>query len=85
MIEIFGKGQCAYCSKSIALAKSYGLEYEYYDITYKKYRDDLESRITLKDVNACPFIFWNRKYVGSYPEFAEECENTIGGYGDQPC
>lgn len=84
-VEIYGSKNCSFCSDAIKAAKDYNLRYEYKNIDYKKYRDELELRVSLDDYTQCPFIFWNNRYVGTYPDFLSEIENTIGGYGDQPC
>lgn len=83
-IEIFGSGKCHNCSKSIEAAKYYGQSYEYKNIEYKKYRDELEERITLSDYEKCPFIFVRGKYIGTYSNLTNYLEETLGGFGDQP-
>jgi len=83
-VEIFGSGGCVNCSKAIEVAKYYGQTYEYKNIDYKKYRDELEERITLSDIEKCPFIFVRGEYIGTYPQLSQYLEDTLGGFGDQP-
>lgn len=81
-VEIFGMGNCVNCSKAIKVAKSYNLPYEYFDITYKKFRDILEDRVEIEDGTPQPIIFWNNRCIGTYDDFLQEIEDTMGGFGD---
>jgi len=81
-VEIFGMGNCINCTKSMKVAKDYNLPYEYFDITYKKFRDILESRMELTDGMPQPIIFWNKRHIGNYDDFIQEIEDTMGGFGD---
>jgi glutaredoxin len=83
-VEIFGTRTCSNCSKAIDVAKYYGLSYEYKNIEYKKYRDELEERITLSDIEKCPFVFVHGQYIGTYANMSQYLEDTLGGFGDQP-
>jgi glutaredoxin len=82
-VEIFGSGNCPNCTKAMQMAKDYNLEYEYFDITYKQYRDILEERVELVDGMQQPVIFWHKRFIGNFIDFATEIEDTIGGYGEQ--
>ena len=81
-VEIFGMGNCVNCTNSMKTAKAYNLPYEYFDITYKKFRDILESRMEIEDGMPQPVIFWNKRYIGTYNDFLQEIEDTMGGFGD---
>lgn len=84
MIEIFGKTQCYNCSKAINAAKYYGKPYEYKNIEYKKYRDELCERINIFENDRMPYIFIRGVYIGDYNDFVDHMEGTQGGFGDQP-
>ena len=80
MITIYGKSACSYCLRAQNLAKRYGLEYEYKNVDYEQYYNEM---ISLKeDVRTVPQIWWHGKYVGGYEDFTRTIEETIGGYGD---
>jgi len=80
MIEIFGNSACPYCLRAQKLAKRYSLQYEYKNIDYEKYRDELTS--LKEDYKTVPQIWWNGKYIGGYNELAAEIENTRN-YGQE--
>ncbi len=82
MITIYGKPNCGWCDKAKQVADLHGLKYEYKDITFTKFREELFNRAptTPKTV---PQIFWYDKYIGGYDKFSTEVENTINGYGEQ--
>jgi glutaredoxin 1 len=80
LITIFGKSACSYCLRAKKLAERYGFEYEYKNVEYEHYYNQM---IALKeDVQTVPQIWWHDKYIGGYDEFAREIENTFGGYGE---
>lgn len=83
-VEIFGTRNCHNCRKAIDVAKYYGLGYEYKNIEYKKYRDELEKYIDIFEYSQCPYVFVRGDYIGSYDKFATYLEETMGGFGDQP-
>lgn len=83
-VEIFGKSQCHNCGKAIEVAKWYGKDYEYKNIDYKKYRDELSSRIDIVENTECPYVFVRGEFIGNYEDFADYVEGTMGGFGDQP-
>jgi len=78
MVIIYGMENCSYCKYAVALAQSYNMDYEYRDA--KEWKETfLEQFPGAKTV---PQIVWDGRHIGGYTEFAEEVENTIGGYGD---
>lgn len=85
MISIFGKKQCNFCNEAKKICIRYGFEYEYCNIEYKNFLDDLKAKLPDDEYNYthCPYIFWNGKYIGTLKDFLEEIENTIGGFGEQ--
>ena len=86
MIEIFSKGQCAFCVEARKVARQRRFAYVEYDTQYTKYLDMLKERLPEDEHNytRCPYIFWHGRYIGTLPDFLNEIENTIGGFGDQP-
>lgn len=74
MITIFGKTQCPYCEMARKDAQAYGLEYEYKNIEYKKYLDEL---LAIKpDANQVPIIFYNDVLIGNYKNFLDYLKKT---------
>ena len=41
MIKIYGTPTCGFCLRAKKLAERHGLTYEYFDVTYSKYRDQM--------------------------------------------
>lgn len=81
MVTIYGTENCVFCKKAIALAESYNLVYEYIDA--KSNIEDFKDKFP--GAKTVPQIIWNNIHLGGYNEFAEEIENTIGGYGESKC
>lgn len=80
MIIIFGKSACSYCLRAKKLAERYGLQYEYKNVDYEQYYNEM---ISLKeDAKTVPQIWWHGDYVGGFEEFSRAVEETIGGYGE---
>lgn len=77
MIKIYGTSDCIFCKKAKELAENYNLKYESLDVF--EHADYVKS---LTDQRTVPQITWDERYIGGYAEFAQEIENTIGGYGD---
>lgn len=73
MIVIYGTPQCGFCHDSVALAKKYGLKYEYRDITYSKNYRLLRSENV--DMQKIPHIWWDDKYIGDYGDFFKEIQS----------
>lgn len=80
MVIIYGNTNCVWCDRAKELCDQYTLEYEYKSIQVAEYLAELKEQVP--GVRTVPQIFWNKKYVGGYEQFASEIENTIGGYGD---
>ena len=80
IVTIFGKYNCVFCEKAKELCKDYRLTYEYKDIADF---ENLEEMMNLfPKTKTVPQIVWNKRKIGSYVDFAQEIENTIGGYGE---
>lgn len=80
MIVIYGSANCSWCVKAKQLAESRGLEHEYKDLLDPVVAEELSG--VLPSFKTIPQIFWGERHIGGYAEFANEVENTIGGYGD---
>lgn len=83
MIEIYSKPSCAWCVKAKEMADQYKLDYVEKNIDTAQNLNELLLKVP--DVKTIPQIFWNDRYIGGYTEFANEIENTIGGYGEGQC
>lgn len=81
MIDIYGTANCAFCLRAKKLCERLGLKYEYKDIGYIKYKDELDNLLT-DGYNTVPQIFRYNSHIGGYNELATELENTAGGFGD---
>jgi glutaredoxin len=81
VIKIYGKVNCAWCRDAKKLAESYSLEYEYVDVGYTDGLRELQS--LLPEAKTVPQIWWHGRHVGGYQEFAQEVENTLGGFAEQ--
>lgn len=80
MIKIYGTPTCGFCLRAKKLAERHGLTYEYFDITYSKYRDQMNEALE-SEAKTVPQIWWYDKHIGGYQEFSEEIDNTRS-YGD---
>ena len=74
MIEIYGKNNCGYCDKSVALVKKYNFNYQYKDATDLDIYSELLEKIG--SVPTVPQIFWNGNHIGGYESLVVEIENT---------
>lgn len=81
MINIYGTATCSFCLRAKKLCERMGLEYEYKDIGYEKYKSELDGLLT-EGYKTVPQIFRYKNYIGGYNELASELENTSGGFGD---
>jgi glutaredoxin 1 len=81
MIKIYGTPTCGFCLRAKKLAERHGLTYEYFDVTYSKYRDQMNEALGSKTAETVPQIWWYDKHIGGYQEFSEEIDNTRT-YGD---
>lgn len=81
MITIYGTTSCKYCQKAKDLASERGLKHEFrnMDVNEQFY---IELKALKPDFKKVPQIWWDDRYIGGYTEFANEVENTSGGYGD---
>lgn len=78
MVIIYGTDNCPYCKYAVAMAQSYNLKYEYRNA--HDWRETFQEQFP--NARTVPQIVWDDRHIGGYTEFAEEVENTIGGYGD---
>jgi glutaredoxin len=89
MIVIYGRTQCEFCNAAQQMCKKWNLEYEYKNIEYVMYLNELFETYG-KDIGSesanglldCPYIIWHNRYIGHYNDLLKEIENTIGGYGE---
>ena len=81
MITIYGTQSCKWCNAAIALAEAKGFQYEYrgVDLNEQFY---IELKALKPDMKTVPQIWWDNRYIGGYTDFAQEVENTSGGFGD---
>jgi glutaredoxin len=83
MITIYGKDNCYWCQEAKALAKRYGLEFEYKNTGYEHFRTEMFEKYP--DAKTVPQIWWDGRHIGGYNEFTIEIENTLGShYGQDP-
>jgi glutaredoxin len=81
MIEIYGTTACKWCKAAVALAEAQGLKFEYRNMDLNnQFYTELKAR--KPDFKTVPQIWWDSRYIGGYSDFAQEIENTSGGYGD---
>ena len=80
MIEIYGTTNCYYCKEAVQLAKYYGLQYEYKNIDYIAFKEELLRRV--HEVREAPVIFWDHEYIGNYAHFSEELSSRLDEYGN---
>lgn len=83
MITIYSMNGCSWCVKAKEIAESYSLEYQVKDVGDTQTLTELQRLVPA--VRTVPQIFWDDRHIGGYNEFAEEVQNTIGGYGESPC
>lgn len=81
MIDIYGTATCSFCLRAKKLCERMGLEYEYKDIGYEKYKSELDGLLT-EGYKTVPQIFRYGNHLGGYNELVSELENTAGGFGD---
>lgn len=75
MIKIYGTPTCGFCLRAKKLAERHGLDFEYFDVTYSKYRDEMNEALG-SEAQTVPQIWWYNKHIGGYTEFSEEIDNT---------
>ena len=80
MVTIYGTSRCNWCEKAKELATQYNLQWEFRNVENEHFYDEL--KVLRPAIKTVPQIFWNGEYIGGYEKFANEIENTIGGYGD---
>lgn len=81
MITIYGTQTCKWCKAAVALAEAQGLKYEYRSVDLNE-QFYIELKALKPDMKTVPQIWWDNRYIGGYSDFAQEIENTSGGYGD---
>lgn len=81
MITIYGTQTCKWCKAATALAEAHNLKYEYRSVDLNE-QFYIELKALKPDMKTVPQIWWDNRYIGGYSDFAQEIENTIGGYGD---
>lgn len=81
MITIYGTQTCKWCKAAVALAEAQKLQYEYRSVDLNE-QFYIELKALKPDMKTVPQIWWDNRYIGGYSDFAQEIENTSGGYGD---
>lgn len=81
MITIYAKDGCKWCTLAKELAESRSLQVEYRN-TDTNVQFIIELMALKPDTKKLPQIWWDNRYIGGYTDFAQEIENTLGGYGD---
>ena len=79
MITIYGHERCGWCIRAKNLATQYSLKFVWKDTDNQDNLNELKKE--LPAVKSVPQIWWDERYLGGYEKFADEVENTIGGYG----
>lgn len=80
MVIIYGNEFCSYCLRAKSLATRYNIEYTWLDTDVDANLNEL--KLKCPTARTIPQIWWHDKYIGGYEDFAEEVQNTLGGYGD---
>lgn len=81
MITIYGHQRCVWCKKAKDLAEQYNLEYSWKDTDDQTILNELKTQ--KPEVRTVPQIWWDNRYLGGYENFADEVQNTLGGFGEQ--
>jgi glutaredoxin len=81
MIVIYGTTHCKWCKAAVALADARGLRHEYRPIDENE-QFYIELKALKPEAKTVPQIWWDNRYIGGYTDFAQEVENTEGGFGD---
>jgi glutaredoxin len=69
MVEIFGKPNCPWCDRALALAAEHKLPVNYRDFT-KEAGALAELKRRVPGVKTVPQIFTSDRYIGGYEQFA---------------
>ena len=75
MITIYGKENCAFCTKAKQFADIRGFKYEYKDVGLAPFMEELLERSTERP-RSVPQIWVNNNHIGGYNEFVSYVENT---------
>jgi glutaredoxin len=76
---IYGTEWCSGCKKAKKLAEQYGLNYEWKSVDEPSIYDEMMQLD--ETITTIPQIVWNDKHIGGSEAFANELQNTMGGYG----
>jgi len=74
MVTIWGTSTCPFCERAKDLCKQYDLQFEYILVDSKDKLTEMQELVP--GATTVPQIWWNKKHVGGYTEFAAEIENT---------
>ena len=74
MVTIWGTATCPFCERAKDLCKQYDLQFEYVMIDNQEKLDEMQELVP--GAKTVPQIWWNRRHIGGYTEFAAEIENT---------
>jgi glutaredoxin len=64
VIKIYGVASCGTCETAKKKCQEFGVEYEYYDIVYRRYY--LEAVEANADMTKIPHIIVDGEYIGDY-------------------
>lgn len=67
MIEIYGKKNCPNCKKAVEIARKHNREFEYKNVEYTKYRNELNERLQ-KEAQWVPQIWMDGYYMHDLDE-----------------
>lgn len=82
MIVIYGKDNCVWCKRAVALAESRQMKFKYIDVMKDGQLEALKEK--LPDVRTVPQIWWGDKHVGGFEGFQKEIEEVLGAnYGQE--
>ena len=68
-IKIYGQRDCGVCDKARKECDKFGIDYEYYDRSIRKYY--LECVEGKANTNVIPNIFVDNEYIGDYKSLLE--------------
>lgn len=74
MITIYGKTQCPYCDRAKKLCTERNLEFEYKNVEYNEYLNELKEKIP--NVRSVPQIWVQGDHVGGFTELVQYLEDT---------
>lgn len=81
-ILIYGRDNCIWCDRAVALLETKGLDYTLIKINPQTGENLNEFFEMTNNAKSVPQIFINGKLIGGYDKLSEYFENESGGFGD---